>query len=138
MKTYCVYIMASASRVLYTGVTNNIQRRVSEHREGRVPGFSARYKTRELVHLELFGDIRVAIAREKQIKGWLRVKKIALIQSANPRWKDLSSEWRARRPAAMPNRSDVVILSEAKNPSESGGKRDSSSPKAGLRMTRGA
>jgi putative endonuclease len=148
VKTYCVYIMASASRVLYTGVTNNIQRRVSEHREGRAPGFSEQYRTRELVHLELFGDVRVAIAREKQIKGWLRAKKIALIQSANPHWKDLSSEWRAR-PAAVPNQSDVVILSEArrlrsgllcgaKNPSEWGSKRDSSSRKPGLRMTRGA
>jgi putative endonuclease len=94
MKTYHVYIMASASRVLYTGVTSDIQRRVSQHREKQVPGFSARYNVRELVYFEPFGDIRVAIAREKQIKGWLRVKKIALIESLNPGWKDLSAEWR--------------------------------------------
>jgi len=86
--------MASASRVLYTGVTNDIQRRALEHREKRVPGFSERYNVQELVYLEAFGDIRVAIAREKQIKGWLRVKKIALIESLNPAWKDLSAEWR--------------------------------------------
>jgi putative endonuclease len=89
MKTYYVYIMASASRVLYTGVTNNIERRMQEHRERRVPGFSARYNTRELVYLEVFGDIRAAIDREKQVKGWLRTKKIALIESLNPRWRDL-------------------------------------------------
>ena len=93
MKTYHVYILASASRVLYTGVTSDIQRRVSQHREKRVPGFSARYNVRELVYFEPFSDIRVAIAREKQIKGWLRVKKIALIESLNPGWKDLSADW---------------------------------------------
>jgi len=94
MRTYHVYIMASASRVLYTGVTSDIQRRVSEHRGKRLPGFSAQYNVRELVYLEAFGDVRLAIAREKQIKGWLRVKKIALIESLNPSWKDLSAEWR--------------------------------------------
>jgi putative endonuclease len=94
MKTYHVYIMASASRVLYTGVTNDIQRRVLQHREKEVPGFSARYNVRELVYIEPFGDVRMAIAREKQIKGWLRLKKIALIESLNPGWKDLSVEWR--------------------------------------------
>jgi putative endonuclease len=91
--TYYVYIMASASRVLYTGVTNNIERRAFEHREERIPGFSARYKTRELVYVEPFGNIRTAIAREKQIKGWLPAKKLALIRSANPRWEDLSAQW---------------------------------------------
>ena len=91
MKTYHVYIMASASRVLYTGVTNNLARRASEHKEKRIPGFSARYRVSELVYFEAFGDIRVAIAREKQIKGWLRARKIALIETLNPQWKDLSA-----------------------------------------------
>jgi putative endonuclease len=95
--TYYVYVMASASRVLYTGVTNSIERRVSEHRTGRGDGFSARYRTRELVYVEAFGDVRAAIAREKQVKGWLRVKKVALIESVNPGWKDLSGEWGGRR-----------------------------------------
>ena len=93
--TYYVYIMASASHALYTGVTNDIERRVVQHREARLPSFSARYKTRNLVYMEVFGDIRAAIMREKQIKGWLRIKKLALINSANPQWKDLSAEWPA-------------------------------------------
>jgi putative endonuclease len=85
--------MASASRALYIGVTNNIERRVIEHRGKRLPGFSAKYNTRELVYVQPFGDIRAAITREKQLKGWLRTKKIALIESTNPHWKDLSAEW---------------------------------------------
>ncbi len=93
-KTYYVYTMASASRVLYTGVTNDLERRISEHRRGLVPGFSAHYKAKELVYFEVFGDIRAAIRREKEIKSWLRRKKIALIESLNSHWKDLSAEWR--------------------------------------------
>ena len=93
MRTYYVYIMASASRVLYIGVTNNIKRRVEEHRQKSVPGFATNYNTRELLHVEPFGNVRAAIAREKQLKGWLRAKKIALIESSNPRWKDLGAEW---------------------------------------------
>jgi putative endonuclease len=87
--------MASGSRVLYTGITNHIERRIEEHRARRVPGFSARYNVRELVYFEVFGDVRAAIAREKQIKGWLRTKKIALIESINPGWRDLSVELHA-------------------------------------------
>jgi putative endonuclease len=92
VKTYHVYIMVSASRVLYTGVTGDLLRRVREHKERKVPGFTARYHATELVYFEAFGDVRVAIAREKQLKGWLRSRKIALIESFNPRWKDLSAE----------------------------------------------
>jgi putative endonuclease len=116
--TYYVYIMASASRALYTGVTNNIERRAGQHKEGKIPGFSARYKTRELVYAEPFGDIRAAIAREKQIKGWLRKKKAALIRSVNPRWEDLSARWGAAHTGSGPNRPQSVILSGAKNLSE--------------------
>ena len=90
MGVYHVYIMASASRALYIGVTNDLARRVWEHKQKRVPGFSARYCLVELVYFEAFGDLRAAIAREKQIKGWLRARKIALIEAFNPRWKDLS------------------------------------------------
>ena len=82
--TYHVYIMASASRVLYIGVTGNLLRRAKEHKEKRIPGFTARYQVTEMVYFEAFGDIRMAIAREKQLKGWLRAKKIALIESFNP------------------------------------------------------
>ena len=88
MRAYHVYIMASASRALYIGVTNDLARRVWEHKQKRVPGFSARYCLVGLVYFEAFGDIRAAIAREKQIKGWLRARKIALIEAFNPRWKD--------------------------------------------------
>ncbi len=94
VKTYYVYMMASASRVLYTGVTNDLARRVSEHQQRRMPGFSARYNVKELVYFEPFGDIRAAITREKKIKRLLRTKKIALIESLNPHWKDLSTRWR--------------------------------------------
>jgi putative endonuclease len=87
---YYVYIMASASRVFYIGVTNNLARRAWEHKQKRFPGFSSRYNTKELVYFETWGDIRAAIAREKQIKGWLRRRKIALIDSLNPQWKDLT------------------------------------------------
>ncbi len=90
MKTYYVYIMASASRVLYVGVTGNLVRRVWEHRNKSAPGFSTRYNTRELVYFECWRNIRGAIAREKAIKGWVRKRKIALVESSNPQWRDLT------------------------------------------------
>ncbi|MGB6786734.1 MAG: GIY-YIG nuclease family protein [Candidatus Acidiferrales bacterium] len=93
MKTYCVYILASKSLNLYTGVTSNLQRRVIQHREKHLKGFSAKYNINRLVYYESFGDVFAAIRREKQIKGWLRSKKIALIESANRDWKDLSDGW---------------------------------------------
>jgi putative endonuclease len=129
VKTYHVYIMASASRVLYTGVTNHIDRRVWQHKQRRTPGFAARYNTCQLVYCQPFGDIRAAIAREKQIKGWLRSKKIALIESVNPHWYDLSAQWTAGRAQESADYRRAVILSEAKNPSDSAGRRDSSARK---------
>jgi putative endonuclease len=93
MKKYYVYIMASKSRVLYTGVTNNLERRVYEHKSKLVEGFTSKYNITRLVHYEETNDVHIALAREKQIKGWLRAKKIALIESVNPQWKDLSLEW---------------------------------------------
>jgi putative endonuclease len=74
-------------------VTNNLPRRIYEHRSGEIPGFTGKYKIHRLVYFEEFVDIRQAIAREKEIKGWLRGRKIQLIESVNPRWKDLSLEW---------------------------------------------
>ena len=88
--TYCVYTLASRSRNLYTGVTNNLERRMVEHRQGLVPGFTSRYKIFRLVHFEEFGDIHDAIAREKEIKGWRREKKLWLIKRHNPTWADLA------------------------------------------------
>jgi len=75
---------------LYTGVTNNLERRLLEHRQGLVPGFTKRYRIHRRMYYEVFGDIRAPIAREKQIKGWDRQSRLALIESFNPTWKDLS------------------------------------------------
>jgi putative endonuclease len=88
-----VYILASRSRNLYTGVTSNLERRLAQHRSGLVPGFTKRYRIFRLVHYETFGDIRLAIAREKEIKTWRREKKIWLIKGNNPLWKDLAADW---------------------------------------------
>jgi putative endonuclease len=93
MRRYYVYIMASKSRVLYVGVTNDIWRRVWEHRNDATSGFTSKYRVHRLVYFEEFKYIGNAIAKEKRIKGWLREKKIALIRSANPTWEDLSERW---------------------------------------------
>jgi putative endonuclease len=85
--------MTNHSRTLYAGVTNNLQRRVYEHKQKLVEGFTQKYNITQLVYYEVTSDVRSAIAREKQIKGWLRSKKIALIESMNPKWKDLSEGW---------------------------------------------
>jgi putative endonuclease len=85
--------MANIARTLYTGVTNDLERRVYEHKMKLVPGFSARYSLNKLVYYEEGENISNVIQREKQIKGWLRRKKIELIESMNPEWKDLSIDW---------------------------------------------
>jgi putative endonuclease len=95
-KTYFVYIMTNRSKTLYAGITNSLVRRVREHKLGTGSSFAAKYKLDRLVYFERFDDVRNAIEREKQIKGWLRIKKIALIVSVNPEWKDLSAEWYER------------------------------------------
>jgi putative endonuclease len=95
-KTYFVYIMTNRSKTLYTGVTNSLVRRVREHKLGMASSFTAEYKLDRLAYFERFDDVRNAIERERQIKGWLRIKKIALIVSVNPEWKDLSAEWYER------------------------------------------
>ena len=83
---YYVYIMASRSRVLYIGVTNDLSRRTSEHRLGLIAGFTKKYHVDRLVYYEYFISIRAAIAREKQLKGWRRARKIELIETMNPYW----------------------------------------------------
>lgn len=92
MRSYFTYILASKSRVLYIGVTNDIERRVREHKEKSKAGFTARYNVSRLVYLETYNDVRDAIAREKQLKGWLRERKVALIESVNPTRRDLSDD----------------------------------------------
>jgi putative endonuclease len=92
-KRYFVYIMSNPSRTLYTGLTNSIRRRVREHKLKLTPGFAAKYNITRLVYYESFVDVRNAIEREKQIKSWTRAKRVALIESINPKWDDLSREW---------------------------------------------
>ena len=92
-KRYYVYIMASRSLNLYTGVTNDICDRALDHKQGLIDGFTKRYKINRLVYFETFRYIGNAIDREKQIKSWSRAKKIALIKSKNPTWIDLAEDW---------------------------------------------
>jgi putative endonuclease len=93
LKQYYVYIMSNKSRTLYAGVTSNLERRVYEHKRKVRQGFTTRYHITHIVYFEATQDIHAAIAHEKQIKGWLRAKKIALIESLNPEWRDLSEGW---------------------------------------------
>ena len=91
---YYVYMMISSSRrALYIGVTNNLERRVFEHKNHEFAGFSYECQIHRLVWFERFANIHAAIAREKQLKGWRRAKKNWLVQMMNPEWKDLSEEW---------------------------------------------
>jgi putative endonuclease len=90
MNYYHVYIMTNQSRTLYTGVTNNLEQRVAQHKSKQIPGFTAKYNITQLVYHESFTNINEAIAAEKRIKGWTRAKKIALIESQNPLWEDLA------------------------------------------------
>jgi len=93
MKQYYIYIMTNNSKTLYTGVTDDLVRRVYEHKNKLIEGFTQKYNIARLVYYEITSDVQAAIQREKQIKGWLRKKKIALIEAANPEWKDLSEGW---------------------------------------------
>jgi putative endonuclease len=88
-RRYFVYIVASQSLNLYTGITDNIYRRALEHKNGTVEGFTKRYNINRLVYYETFKYVNNAIAREKQVKAWTRAKRIALIKSLNPAWQDL-------------------------------------------------
>lgn len=95
MKTYYVYIMASETGTLYTGITSNLKRRVFEHKTKVVSGFTCRYDVAKLIYVEIFKMPATAIKREKQIKSWRREKKIKLIDMKNPAWDDLAAEWYA-------------------------------------------
>jgi len=93
MNDYYVYIITNKSKTLYIGVTNDLSRRIYEHKNKIIDGFTKKYNISKLVYYETFNDPNEAIRREKQIKGWLRIKKIKLIESVNPDCKDLSDEW---------------------------------------------
>ncbi|MGB6199093.1 MAG: GIY-YIG nuclease family protein [Candidatus Acidiferrales bacterium] len=90
-QTFYVYILASKSGTLYTGITNNLLRRVWQHKKGEVPGFTEKYRVNQLVYFEMFGDPTSAIVREKQIKAYRRAKRVALIEAKNPQWQDLTA-----------------------------------------------
>lgn len=95
MKDHCysVYIVASKSRVLYIGMTNSLERRIFEHKNDLISGFSKKYRCHRLVHYESFDEVLKAIDREKQLKRWNRAKKVCLIEHGNPTWEDLAAEW---------------------------------------------
>jgi len=97
-RIYFVYIMTNRSQTLYTGVTNNLIRRVREHKSGIGSQFTSKYRMDRLVYFERFEDVRNAIEREKQIKSWHRLRKMDFIVSMNPAWRDLSVEWLERNP----------------------------------------
>lgn len=92
MPRYYSYIISNISKMIYTGMTNSLSRRVREHKQEVNEGFTKRYNIHKLVYYEEFQDVRKAIAREKEIKGWRREKKVALIEEVNPKWKDLAEE----------------------------------------------
>lgn len=92
-RRYYVYVLTNRSGTLYTGVTNDLMRRVSEHKAGKVDGFTKRYRINRLVYFEDTSDIHAALQREKQIKGWTRLKRVNLVNSINPKWRDLSDDW---------------------------------------------
>jgi putative endonuclease len=88
-KTYHVYIVASSNRVIYVGVTSDLVSRIYQHKTSPVAGFTKSYNVNRLVFFEETSDVLSAIAREKEIKGWRRAKKVALIESQNAKWQDL-------------------------------------------------
>jgi len=100
---YFVYIMASKSRVLYTGMTNNLSARVLEHKSDRIEGFTKLLRVHRLVYFESYNYVRSAIARGKEIKHWVRQRRVALIESMNPTWEDLAEKWFTRQRLADPN-----------------------------------
>ena len=101
-KQYFVYIVTNFGQtVLYTGVTNSLERRVWQHKNGSFAGFTKRYKCNRLIYFEIYGEIVQAIAREKEVKGWTRAKKLTLIAATNPEWKDLAADW--YRESSPPN-----------------------------------
>ncbi|MBS1840889.1 MAG: GIY-YIG nuclease family protein [Acidobacteria bacterium] len=93
MKTYHVYFMSNEAKMLYVGVTNNLQYRVAQHKKKLIPGYTAQYNLFKLVYFEEYCDIREAITREKQIKGWLRSRKVTLVEKTNHGWNDLAADW---------------------------------------------
>ena len=99
---YYVYIIANATRILYTGITSKLRDRVWKHKNKSLEGFTSHFRVCRLVYFESYDDVRRAIGREKQIKRWRREKKIKLIEMANPNWHDLSDGWYDEQTKALP------------------------------------
>lgn len=95
MRVYYVYVLASDTGTLYVGVTNDLERRVNEHKLGLVKGFTKKYRVSRLLYYEEFSNIYEAVEREKEIKRWRREKKIALFEESNPGWIDLAKDWKS-------------------------------------------
>ncbi len=114
-KRFFIYIMSSLSRRIYTGVTNNLFRRVMQHKSGEYKGFTQRYRINRLVYYECFQYVNNAIRREKKIKGLDRAKRVALIERENPTWDDLAEEWgkpwEPLKPVVTPARTDPSLRS---------------------------
>ncbi len=120
-KSYYVYIMASRSLNLYTGVTNSIYQRALQHKSGEIDGFTKKYNINRLVYYEMFEHIGNAIAREKQVKAWTRAKRLALIKSINPTWQDSAEEWGGKTELQIPRFArDDNSLDEGKSSSAEG------------------
>ena len=95
--TYYTYILTNwNNKVMYIGMTNNLERRLYEHKHHLIEGFTHRYNVDKLVYFESSFDVRVAIAREKELKGWTRARKNALVESVNPAWQDLNKDWESQ------------------------------------------
>ncbi|HKM83157.1 MAG TPA: GIY-YIG nuclease family protein [Candidatus Acidoferrum sp.] len=120
MAVYHVYILASASGVLYTGVTNCLERRVAQHKAKLCPGFTAAYDVTRLVYFEPFTDVRAAISREKQIKNWRREKKLVLIRALNPAFRDLSADFpgatNSKRASTKPDPREIAPCLDPSTP----------------------
>ena len=112
-RCYYTYIMSNRSKTIYTGMTNNLHKRVFQHKLGINEGFTKKYKLDRLVYWETYGNVLEAIAREKEIKGWLRIKKIQLIVGLNPTWADLSRK-------LFPDMEEEVQMELARVESEKG------------------
>jgi len=93
-RRYFVYILSSKTQRLYIGVTNDLERRVAQHKRREVEGFTSRYNIDRLVYYEETNDVWVALNREKQLKGWMRIRKLELVSAMNPEWRDLAATWR--------------------------------------------
>ena len=111
-RNYYVYILSSKTRVLYIGVTNDLEKRLWQHKQHLIPGFTKRYNIDQLVYFEHTQGIEGAIEREKQLKGWLRAKKVALIESVNSTWAELSARWDQPDSSSPASRNDTELKKE--------------------------